>query len=284
LRAFQSLCLRGLVPASVLVIALASGCGDDSGDDTTTTTSSTTGETGDADTGPDDTGGDGDDCAALSHDGAVPLAATVAATSQVAEYNLTESFAAIEKGDGTPGDGDGLFNVNDPDQRFGSPVDVFPREGAFVVGELSFDAGQLTGCDTESTAITALDLGELWAAGEDDADISASALALWLFEAPYSLAFGALDESDTVTFTDGVLTSIDLEVTFTFTVDFTFGAGSATSYVGTLAVQGATLALSIDDTQTDVETAQGTVPESRVVFDITGSLSEVTASLGSGAR
>lgn len=270
----QSARRTSLLACSTVLVTLAlSACGDDSPGDSAAVDAGDNGGTPDSAT-PNIDAEDG--CGALSHTDTVPLGAAVAATSQVAEYQLTAALAAVDKGDGTPGDADGLYNVANPEMLYGSPVDLFPRETAFQVGSLAFDASGLQGCGTETAPVSSLDLSELWTAGSGTADISDVGLALWFGDAPLSMAFGDLDAADQLTFEAGTLTSVDVSVPFSFTADYTYGAGNSTTYTGTLTLSGATFTLAMDDTQINVETFQGIKPESRLVFDITGTLAEVS--------
>lgn len=189
--------------------------------------------------------------------------------------NMTASFARINLGDGSlgsvganTGDGDGVyenatFNAATPSQE-GTDIDIFPRETAFQVGGLGFDAGTLDGTFSGTVAVTSLDLSELWKADPDGrenqtgttnypneiSDISDYGLGLWLFNLPGSIDFGSLDANDTVTFTNGLLTSIDLEVDMTFSIDFSpFGGANTTWGGGALSITGDDLSIQLDDTQ-----------------------------------
>ena len=211
----------------------------------------------------------------------VSLAGTAEGTSRIAEFNITGVFSQIDKGDGSVNDSDGFFNVADETQMFGSG-NMFPNEQAFGVGNLSFDAGLITGVGVETVAATGIDLGQLWSAGSSTSDISDAALGLQFFDAPRSLDFGSLDAADTLTFTDGVLTSIDIEITASFVVDYTF-AGSPVSYDGTFSISGNRFALLIDDTLFDVPSAFGLQPESRFLANVGGTIDAVVPSPASVA-
>ncbi len=213
-------------------------------------------------------------CRALPQSSVVPLASTMTSTSRIAEFNITTSLAEIGFGDGSAGDGDGLYDVNDPSVQLGGDVDVFPREEQFVVGEIAYVADEATGCGIETLGIETLDLMDLWNDTGAVTDISSAGLDLWFFGAPLSLTFGALDESDTVTFTDGALSSIDLQVEMVLTIDYTF-AGNPTTYTGELRIEGNRVSLLMDDTQLEVPTALGIQPLSRMVFALTGQVDAV---------
>lgn len=212
----------------------------------------------------------------------IDLAGQADPNSFVAEYNITGSQAQINFGDGTPGDDDGMYDVTNLSTQFGS-ADVFPNEDNFSIGSLTYDTGAVTGVGVENVAVTGLDLSGFWSpdpsrtaggAPTVTSDISDQALGLWLFNAPGSIDFGLLDGADTVTFTNGALTSIDLSVDASFIVDYTF-AGSPTSYDGTFSITGADFSFQIDETETSVPTAFGVVPASRFVADVTGTINAV---------
>lgn len=208
----------------------------------------------------------------------VSLAGTATGSSQIAEFDLTGAFSQIDFGDGTPGDSDGLFNVANPSQAFAS-VDMFPNEQSFGIGSLTYDIGSVTGVGVETVAATGIDLGLLWAIGSATTDISDVALGLQFFDAPTSFVFGALDGGDTLTFTDGVLTSIDIEITAAFIVDYSF-AGAATSYDGTFAISGNAFSLFIDESVGNIPTAFGPAPQSRFLADISGTIDSVVPAPG----
>ncbi|MEM9753983.1 MAG: hypothetical protein AAF916_11455, partial [Planctomycetota bacterium] len=99
-----------------------------------------------------------------------------------------------------------------------------------------------------------LDLSQLWSADPNrvngvagspplvQSDISDRAIGLWFFDAPGAITFGSLDASDTITYTDGALTSIDIEVTADFSV-------STTTWSGLFTISGADLSFQINDSQ-----------------------------------
>lgn len=222
----------------------------------------------------------------------ISLASTMDGSSFVSEDAATFAFARINEGDGSlgsaganTGDADGLYglaNLNAPDAgpAFGTPVDLFPREENFQVGSLGYDAGAIFGSGVETTAVTSLDLSQLWTSDPNRvngtpgsvptvvSDISDRALGLWFFDSPGSLAFGALDASDTVTFTDGQLTSIDVEV------DASFILGGSGTWTGLLTFSGDGISFQINDTQN-----LGFFP-STVVFDLTGTVNAVVPAPG----
>jgi hypothetical protein len=206
--------------------------------------------------------------------GLIDLATVVTPESRVAEYDLTGSQARVAFGTGGPGDFDGLYDVNDPTTMYGRGLDLFPREGNFVVGSLGYevgDAGVLSG----TFPVTELDLTGLWIDDSRTSDIAGAALRVWLFNRDVRLRFGSVDAADTVTFTNGVLTSLNVDVTAELSVDFASGLAPPTVYDGRLTLLGNRLALSIDDTVEDVRTALGVQPRSRLVIDVQGIVSAV---------
>lgn len=211
----------------------------------------------------------------------ISLAGTADGASQIAEFNITGVFSQIDQGDGSASDSDGFFNVANPSQMFGSG-NMFPNEQAFGIGNLDYDTGLLTGVGVETVSATGIDLSQLWAAGSSTTDISDAALGLQFFDAPRSFEFGALDATDTLTFTDGVLTSIDIEIAASFVIDYTF-AGSPVSYDGTFSIAGNSFSLFIDDTLFDVPSAFGVQDESRFLADVSGTIAAVIPSPVSAA-
>jgi hypothetical protein len=189
-----------------------------------------------------------------SHAGTISLAAAMDPMGFLSETAGTGSFARINLGGGGPGDGDGMYDIRDgvdhPNPtHWGSDVDIFPREADFLVGSL--EHAPINGTGVETVAITSIDLGEFWTAGStDNSDISDEALGLWFMNTPNSaVTFGALDANDTVTFTDGVLTAINLEIDTSFQVDDTFG--NLIVFNGTFSITGDELSYQINDTQTN---------------------------------
>ncbi|MEM9374212.1 MAG: PEP-CTERM sorting domain-containing protein [Planctomycetota bacterium] len=211
----------------------------------------------------------------------IDLAGTAAGDSRISEFAVTGSFAQIDMGDGSPGDADGLYSVVDG-ASFGI-IDVFPNETAFGLGDLTYDAGSLTGSGVETVAVTNIDLSDFWASGSSTTDVSDAGLALWFFGAPTAFNFGGLDAADTVTFTDGVLTSIDIQMDAALTIDYTF-TGNPFSYDGTFSISGADFTLSIDDTVTGIPNPFGGPDiDSRLVADIRGTVAAVVPAPSSGA-
>ncbi|MEM7393695.1 MAG: hypothetical protein AAF492_15225, partial [Verrucomicrobiota bacterium] len=80
-------------------------------------------------------------------------------------------------------------------------------------------------------------------------DVSDWAIGQWFFNLPGGISFGSPGASDTVTFVDGVLASIDLSIPTTFTIDATGFFGVVLNYSGTLSVSGAALTYAIDDSE-----------------------------------
>ncbi|MEM9167825.1 MAG: hypothetical protein AAGB48_12480 [Planctomycetota bacterium] len=221
----------------------------------------------------------------------ISLASTMNTNSFVSEDSFTFAFAQIGAGDGSlgsvganTGDADGLYSLAnlgapDPGAPFGTPVDLFPREENFQVGAVGYDAGAIFGTGVETTSITSLDLSGLWTADPNRenptpgsppsviSDISDRAIGLWFFDATGSIDFGAFDASDTVTFTDGLLTSINISVNADFVLD---GQGT---YSGTLDFSGNGISFQIDDVS---DTLGNTV-----VIDLTGTVNAVVPAPGS---
>ncbi|MEL6798042.1 MAG: hypothetical protein AAFO89_14630, partial [Planctomycetota bacterium] len=149
-----------------------------------------------------------------------------------------------------------------------------PNAVAFGLGSLGFDAGAVTGIGTEVVPATSLDLSDLWTAGSATSDISDAALGLWFFDAPRSIDFGPLDAADTITFVDGQIDSASISVPASVTIDYSF-AGAATTYIGSFSITGNQFSFAIDDTQLDVVTAFGTLPASRLVVDLNGTIAAI---------
>ena len=211
------------------------------------------------------------------------------ATSFMSENAATGAFARINLGDGSlgsvganTGDADGTYNIAnignpDPGSLFGSPTELFPRETNFNVGSLTYDENDISGIGVETTAITSLDLGEFWTADPERtaagpsaptvvSDISDFAIGIWFFNGPGGISFGGLDAFDTVTFTDGVLTSIDLNITTAFTIDV---FGSALSYDGIFSITGSDISYQINDTESTF------IGDSTFVADVSGTVNAV---------
>ena len=215
--------------------------------------------------------------------GTFSLASTMDADGFISEDVLTGSFAQISQGDGLPGDNDGLYDINDLGSAnptaFGA-IDLFPREADFQIGGLTFASG-VSGNETETVGIDNLDLSELWksdpnrtnGAGGSPAtvvsDISDRGLGLWFFDAPGAITFGATDATDTVTFTNGLLTSIDLSIDATFSSANPFG-GPDIEWVGTFSISGDQVSFQINNTQ-----PAGFFGSSTLVIDLTGTVGAV---------
>ncbi|MEM1210175.1 MAG: hypothetical protein AAGI54_13005, partial [Planctomycetota bacterium] len=98
----------------------------------------------------------------------------------------------------------------------------------------SVDDTTITGTGVEIAPITGLDLSGF--SGSATSDISSTGLGLWFFGAPAGFSFGPFDATDTATFTDGLLTSIDIAVDSTFTTFDT--AANPVNIPGTLTISG----------------------------------------------
>lgn len=202
----------------------------------------------------------------------VPLASQMDPAGTISESTLTGETFVISNGTGVVANG--LAGDDDSNPAFGDPVNLFPREEAFEVGTLDFDASGITGSGVENAPIDALDLSGLWSPdaertnstpGTDasvESDISDWAIGLWLFNSPGDITFGPLDAADTVTFTNGLLTSVDFSVAASFSVD-------ATVWQGTLSAVGDQLSFQINDTQ------QSFFGPSTLVVDLVGTIDAV---------
>ncbi|MEM7137712.1 MAG: hypothetical protein AAF500_14105 [Myxococcota bacterium] len=216
----------------------------------------------------------GSPCASVNSDGTIALGAVMDPESGMRELDLTLSAAQIGFGDGSPGDADGLYFAEDTSMLLGSAVDLFPREGNFIVGTLTFDVGDLTGCGEETVAASSIDLAELWSS-DAAGDISDAGIDLWLFGAEHAFAFGEVDGDDSVTFVDGVLVSIDVTVSVAFDIDYSFEGDSTTYGGGMLTFSGNEIAIELDDTQMNVPTAFGPEPQSQLILDFQGTVNAV---------
>lgn len=214
------------------------------------------------------------------------LGSTLHGRGFVAEHTLSGAFARIDIGTGQPGDSDGLYLIGGSDPAsainpvfLGSGIDLFPREEHFSVGTLSYDPGLLAGSGVEVLPVGSLDLSGLWtsdpARGDPLAtgatvtsDLSDYALGLWFLGSPGALRFSALDASDTLTFEDGRLSSIDLIVDADFEVVL---FGSPVVWSGTLSFSGAMISLLIDDV------AATPVGDSRLQIQLEGTVDAVSA-------
>ncbi|WP_264501515.1 hypothetical protein [Luteolibacter flavescens] len=206
--------------------------------------------------------------------------------SVLAEDFATGGFSRINGGTGAPGDRDGLFTwsgYTDPSSvtiqstsslldgyAVGTGWDLFPYETEFLIGSITYDDTLVDNVGVDVVPITSIDLGDLWAPGSSTTDISDTALDLWFFDGPVSFSFGALDANDTVTFTNGVLTSINLSITASFSASV---YGNTPTWNGTFSISGDDVALSIDDTETvSYGIFAGT---SRFIADVFGTADEV---------
>ncbi len=127
-----------------------------------------------------------------------------------------------------------------------------------MVGDLTYNDSTMTGVGVEIFSIDSIDLSGFWASDPSrtsteptdatvESDISDYAIGLWLFNYPGSITFGALDAGDTVTFTDGVLTSIDLSISTTFNVDTSAFLGFPLNFDGSFNIAGNGISYEIDD-------------------------------------
>lgn len=205
----------------------------------------------------------------------VSLSGPADADSRITEIGAFSAFAQIDFGDGMPGDADGAYSIID-DSLFGTGVDVFPNETAFSVGSVSYDDGILNGSGPETLPVTAIDLSSFVGNSGSGADISNLDL---LFTPGNIISFGGLDASDTISFEDGVPTSIDLEIDFFLTLFFDF-SGTPTTYEGSFSISGDQFLLSMNSEETNIVSPfapGGIIPSSTVIFDVRGRVSAVPA-------
>ncbi|MEM1293926.1 MAG: PEP-CTERM sorting domain-containing protein [Verrucomicrobiota bacterium] len=208
----------------------------------------------------------------------INLASTMDSAGFISESSFTGSFAQISRGDGGAGDADAAYLIadfgNPGAAPLGSNIDVFPSEAAFAVGSLTFDDSGLTGSGVEIVAIDSIDLTSL-----TTLDISPAELLTWL-NAPSSFTFGALDAADQITFTDGLLTSIDLSIDAAINLDLTFLGSQNNAFDGTFSISGSDLSLQINDTEvftnlpTPIPFPVDTIP-TNFVIDLQGTVGAV---------
>jgi hypothetical protein len=192
------------------------------------------------------------------------LESTMDENSVIRDYDFSGSFAQINKGTNSGVDADAYWNINNPSQKFGAGInevnDMYPNEGDFGVGSLDFNASLVTttGVATFPIQGVVLDLSN---------DLRAVSLKGFFFGSADSVDFslGGFDANDTVTFTDQLLTSIDIDTSFTMTVT---AGPNVLPYSGTFAVSGSALTIDMDQTNpTPGFTLSGS---SRFVFDFDG--------------
>ncbi|MEO1498615.1 MAG: hypothetical protein AAFV43_15835 [Planctomycetota bacterium] len=206
----------------------------------------------------------------------VPLASTMNPNGTISESTLTGETFVISNGVGTVANG--LAGDDDSNPAFGGAINLFPNEANFSIGALDFDTAAISAIGTSNAAVTSLDLSGLYtpdpnrvvgAAGTDASvlsDISDWAIGAAFFNFPGAITFGALDAADTVTFEDGVLTSIDIEVT----ADFTIGA---LAWSGALSIFGDQFSFQINDTIPSGQPAP--FDSTTLVVDLTGTVASV---------
>ncbi|MEM7563138.1 MAG: hypothetical protein AAF353_08840 [Pseudomonadota bacterium] len=154
--------------------------------------------------------------AAQTQAATVSLASTIDPNGIIMSSTIFGGYAQISQGDGTPGDADGGYS-NADDSLLGTPLDVFPRETAFEVG--SIEHADVTGIGVEVRQIDSIDMSQFWTDGStNNTDISDQQLSFLIPATFEGVTFGPLDANDTVTYTDGVLTSIDLAIDTAFVI------------------------------------------------------------------
>ncbi|MEM7783253.1 MAG: PEP-CTERM sorting domain-containing protein [Planctomycetota bacterium] len=188
----------------------------------------------------------------------VSLASTMDGFGYFTENAFTDSIARINFGDGSATDRDGMNQFSDgggdpllPESTYDplvggggvSTVNIFPNETNFNVGQVGFDETGLLPSFTGTVAVNSLDLGAFYTTGDATSDINGVDFPN-IFPFGGGLTLGTFDANDTLTFTNGLLTSIDVEV------DATINAvGAPGPYVGTLTFSGSNIALDINATQ-----------------------------------
>ena len=194
----------------------------------------------------------------------VSLASIMDGDSRLREFGVTGTHSQISFGDGSVGDADGAYDVNDPSVLFGTPLDVFPNESSFSVGSIDYDTTGVTGVGIETVSIDSITL---------DLTSDIANLDAIFFGAPAAFSVGMTDQLDTLTLTDSAVTSIAMETTAAFALDLSgLGAGTVT-WNGSLSVAGNRLALVIDDTQ-PVPTPAGIV-DSPLNWELNGMVTNV---------
>ncbi|MEM9480530.1 MAG: PEP-CTERM sorting domain-containing protein [Verrucomicrobiota bacterium] len=207
-----------------------------------------------------------------SHAANISLASTMDPSSWFTDTTLSAAFAQISQGNGLPGDADGFYNFADPNFAFGTPFgsgsDIFPNEGDFSIGSFEIDGAGVSGSGIETVSILSLDI-------DFSSDISFSDLSS-LFgpvSSTLTLSFGALDASDTATFTDGLLTSVDFSVDATLNVNNAF-LGSV-DLDGTFSASGDSIALFINEVVTGLPTPPLISDQTEFTADLDGTILSV---------
>ncbi|MEM9081582.1 MAG: hypothetical protein AAGC74_12920 [Verrucomicrobiota bacterium] len=203
------------------------------------------------------------------------LASTMDPASRITEYNITGSFTSIENGDGSAVDIDGFYDINNPSNQFGNGTgdrhNTFPNEENFSIGTLEFDETLIVGTGTEIIPVTAVSI-------DLSNDIAATGLRPFTLDSPNSFTFGNFNSGASLTFDDGLLSSISLSIPVFLNYLPTLNANPF-SYTAELAINGDAISISGDHTAT----ITGQVPtgftggpfDSRMVFDLNGSVNAV---------
>ncbi|MEM6748973.1 MAG: PEP-CTERM sorting domain-containing protein [Planctomycetota bacterium] len=206
----------------------------------------------------------------------IPLASVMDPAGTISESLLTGETFVISNGGGAVANG--LAGDDDSNPAFGSPINLFPNEANFNVGSISVDAGAVSPTGFSTAPITGLDLSDLWAPDPNrtvgtpgvDAivlsDISDWAIGLWLGASPGDITFGPLDASDTASFDDGLLNSIDLIVDASFSANTFVGL---LTFNGTFSIIGDELSFQINDSE------QTFFGDSFLTVDLTGDVAAV---------
>lgn len=212
---------------------------------------------------------------AVGHAGTVDLASTMNPGNGVSgagdtpigglisENAVTGSYAQIAR------DQDGLYNVADPSQAFGS-IDLFPNEQNFTIGTLTYYGAALAG--TETRTITGMDTSGFWQQDSSTTDVNdASGFDFWFFGTGSTIAFGT--PTGTVDFLNGQLVSTDLTAPVTFTIDH---AADQVTHTGTFTISGNSLSIQVNDTQeVDLTAFNAGIVNSTLVVDLAGTVNAV---------
>jgi hypothetical protein len=145
-------------------------------------------------------------------------------------------------------------------------------------GTLAYDAAGLLGTGTESITSAALSFSFNNAGFSPFGSAYNTGGGIGNFGWAYVITTANV-AGPGLTFTDGTLTSIDLTADISVAVRFADNPSFAwsTSYAGTLAITGDTYAFSLDVTQDNTASFLGTIEDTRMVFNRTGTIAAVSA-------
>lgn len=185
----------------------------------------------------------------------------------VSENMATGAVASIDFGDDLPGDADGLYNINDTADQFGS-IDLFPSEGAFAVGSATVDTTAACAPGENVVEAETFDVSGLWEMGSSDTDVSDAALTLWFLDRQSTWTFTPSGDAPSLTFNDGVLTAIDATFVFEWSIDDSDPMQDDPLWTGTLTFAGDTVSLQLNDVA-EVNTGFNTV-DSTIIVNLQG--------------